>query len=125
MLEIDHWDKSPEAVSMPVLRCVMCHQYCGPGDLLGVVAWDHVQTVPLALHVGRCVGAFEAIATADGGMLWDIHIAERLKHLELNVEDPPTPGTDGLIRRVDYVTDLRRTADLLDMIAEVQRTAGR
>ena len=122
MLEVEGWNANPEALSVPVLTCVVCHEYCSSSDLLGVVRWDDVQTVAMAYHVGPCVDLVMRVGeNLMGGALGDHHIGEQLEHLVKNVASPPAPDADGLVRRAGVPADLRRTVELLDLVAEAMR----
>lgn len=119
MLHIENWNAEPEAMNLPVFRCVVCDKYCGPDDLLGVVAYHDrgEQTIPLAYHTGQCAQKIDHFASVGDGILLDIHIADRITQLENNTQTPPQAGQDGLLSRSDTTrTDMRTTLDFLNAL---------
>jgi hypothetical protein len=124
VLIAEAWDCEPEAVIAPVTTCVVCGDYCTGDDLLGSVEWWEQgdpwrgvgQTPILAYHTGRCADAIQKAAYADDGTLLDAHVDQELGWLVRNVETPPRPGADGLLRCQRKPLDLTRTQQLLETV---------
>jgi len=121
MMMNESWDARPEAVTCPVMRCVVCGEYVGSRDLWGIVRWgefgDGSSVSPvIGYHVGRCVMVLDKVLEADGGQWSDDHVGQMVKHLVGNLDEPLVAGKDGLVRVHREPLDLLRTQRLLEMM---------
>lgn len=124
MILLEPWDSEPDALILLVTACVVCGEYTEPNDLMGYAMWQSGSgawtcSIPLAYHCRsdrHCSSIVDKAVSEDDGMLLDWHIATYVDALKHNVNHPPCPGANGLLRCHRAPLDLVRTHRLLERI---------